>query len=114
VSDTFDPSAAGEGAFTISYQYTDGNGCSDSVIETITVESCLSVEEGTQGLFAIYPNPAYKKVTVHRFNSDAEMELIVFDTNGKKILHQKIKENPVDIDVSSWANGSYNFPHQKR
>jgi hypothetical protein len=55
---SFDPSEAGEGNFTITYQFTDGNGCSNTASDVIFVESCLSIAEGSNELFSIYPNPA--------------------------------------------------------
>jgi hypothetical protein len=37
---TFDPGAAGVGVHTITYDYTDGNGCSNSDTRQFTVEDC--------------------------------------------------------------------------
>jgi gliding motility-associated-like protein/uncharacterized repeat protein (TIGR01451 family) len=37
IGNTFDPSVAGSGTFNIEYIYTDGNGCADSAVQTITV-----------------------------------------------------------------------------
>jgi hypothetical protein len=108
-SGTFNPSLSGQGDFAITYQYTDPNGCTDVVTEMISVESCLSVEQVNQHSFAIFPNPANQTITIQRFQSEIEMELIVYDSNGKIVLKKIIQENPVDIDVSKWAHGNYNF-----
>ena len=37
----FDPLAAGPGTHSISYSYTDANGCSGQAVETITVDNCV-------------------------------------------------------------------------
>ncbi|MFT6921014.1 MAG: hypothetical protein ACJA1C_000008 [Crocinitomicaceae bacterium] len=37
----FDPAVAGLGTHTISYSFTDGNGCSGLAVETITVDNCI-------------------------------------------------------------------------
>ena len=36
---TFNPSVAGAGTFSITYSYTDGNGCSNSSVQNVTVNS---------------------------------------------------------------------------
>jgi len=38
-SPSFDPSAAGVGTHTITYTYTDGNGCTNSTTQSVTVNA---------------------------------------------------------------------------
>lgn len=45
-SDIFDPSLVGAGAHTITYMYTDGNGCSDTTTTLILVNSLPTVSAG--------------------------------------------------------------------
>ena len=40
---TFDPSTAGQGSHTITYTYSDGNGCSNSVTQTVAVNPLPSL-----------------------------------------------------------------------
>ena len=54
---TFDPSASGEGQFSIEYAYTDANGCSDMESQTIVVEDCSSLLENELTDVSVYPNP---------------------------------------------------------
>lgn len=51
-SGTFSPATAGVGTHTITYNYTDGNGCSGSATKTITVNNCSCVTPGTPGSIA--------------------------------------------------------------
>ncbi len=44
---TFDPALAGAGTHTITYNYTDGNGCSASATTSITVNTLPTVDAGT-------------------------------------------------------------------
>src|SRR5205085_10059318 len=37
----FDPAASGIGSHLVSYSYTDGAGCSDSIVQLIYVDICL-------------------------------------------------------------------------
>ena len=48
----FAPASAGVGTHTITYAYTDGNGCSNSTTKTITVNNCTCVTPGTPGSIA--------------------------------------------------------------
>jgi len=43
----FDPSVAGAGTFTLTYSFTDGNGCSDDATQTVTVDTLPSVSLGS-------------------------------------------------------------------
>ncbi len=54
----FDPSAAGVGTHTITYTFTDGNGCDGTANETITVNDCASLNEENLISFELSPNPA--------------------------------------------------------
>jgi hypothetical protein len=66
-SPEFDPATAGPGTHTITYAYTDGNGCANSITQTVTVnalpapvitgpvESCL----GESGVFSTPLNANY-------------------------------------------------------
>jgi hypothetical protein len=41
--------------------------------------------------------------------SNGEMKLTVVDASGKLIISKTVTDNPVDIDVSNWAEGNYIF-----
>ncbi len=49
----FDPAVAGPGTFTVTYMYTDGNGCSSSASPTQTVNALPSVTFGQVGYVCI-------------------------------------------------------------
>ncbi len=44
---TFDPSSSGTGTFTLTYSFTDGNGCSNSANQNVTVDTLPNVTIGT-------------------------------------------------------------------
>ncbi|MCR9171238.1 MAG: T9SS type A sorting domain-containing protein [bacterium] len=53
----FNPATAGVGTHTITYTFTDGNGCDGTANETITVNDCASLNENNLISFEILPNP---------------------------------------------------------
>lgn len=53
----FDPATAGVGTHTITYTFTDGNGCDGTANQTITVDDCASLDEENLIAFTISPNP---------------------------------------------------------
>jgi hypothetical protein len=108
-SGLFDPIATGVGDFEIIYSYTDVNGCTNMTSDTLSVQTCLSIEENNNNLFKIYPNPSNKNVTIKQLVSNGDMKLTVVDASGKLILSKTVTDNTVDIDVSNWAEGNYIF-----
>ncbi len=53
----FDPAVAGAGTYTISYTYTDGNGCTNSASQEITVNTLPVVTLNELGSICINANP---------------------------------------------------------
>ena len=103
----FDPSVAGYGTFAISYNYTDGNGCSGNASQNITV-GCAGLDEQTGNVLAIYPNP-----TSGQFTISSSLELIsevkVYDETGRLVQVISKNENQVNIDLSTCADGIYSL-----
>lgn len=79
-ANVFNPNTAGVGNHTIMYSYTDGNGCSASAQQSISVGACASIEELDQQ-FVLYPNPATEQFQLTTVQDIDEVQLI--DINGK-------------------------------
>ena len=79
----FDPSVAGVGTHTISYSYTDGNGCDGSATQTITVDNCASLLSLEESSLVIYPNPAKESFTIKA--NDKLQEVSLVDASGRVI-----------------------------
>ena len=103
----FDPSAAGSGISSLTYSYTDGNGCFNVANSTVLVDSCLTIEENTFVGIHIFPNPSTGFFTI-----DAENNIIqsvyVYDNAGRLVMTLK-GENTTSmaVDISQIADGSY-------
>lgn len=86
----FTPSSAG--TFTITYTYTDGNSCSGSASQDLTVINCLGISTYGNSLdLLIYPNPANEEFTI-QFDlvETADINLQILDSDGKLIISENL------------------------
>ena len=60
--------------------------------------------------FAVYPNPANSNLNITLPNSNSVSNIILYDVNGKKVLHEQINSNTTSkqLDISKLAPGVYN------
>ncbi|NVK64936.1 MAG: T9SS type A sorting domain-containing protein [Flavobacteriales bacterium] len=99
----FDPAVAGIGIHPITYEYTDGNGCTNSATENIEVDGCTSIEEYIQEQINVYPNPTSTIVNVElkgAFSTsmtDAKGR-VVFEGSGIDVMN---------INTESFESGVY-------
>jgi hypothetical protein len=101
---TFDPSVAGLGIHTLSYTYTDANtGCSGIAVQTILVNSCLSIIENGLVNLVLYPNPVSESF---KLISDYAIESVqILDMSGRIV--KSFGEALFFYDVSAIPSGVY-------
>ena len=100
----FSPSVAGIGITTITYSYTDMNGCSNTAADAITVQNCLGLEKNTLSA-NIYPNPSTGTFFV---TTDESFAFAVTDYTGKVILNgAAVSGQQNTIDLGAFAPGVY-------
>ena len=99
----FNPSSAGVGVHTITYTFTDGNGCDGTAFETITVNDCASLSETSLNSFQLMPNPANSKVEIVTSGKYDHIELI--DMQGRVLQQHGAETN--SFDVSGLSGGVY-------
>lgn len=103
----FNPSVLGVGSTTVTYNYTNSNGCSGAAQTTATVDGCASIGENELNFIAVYPNPSSGVLTV----SSGEVNLsgiqvfnalgqVVYELNGIQTVKQ-------DLNLSTMAKGVY-------
>lgn len=97
---TFDPNSAGEGTWSIVYSYTDGNGCTDSAIQQITVDLCTQLNLESDHLkLEVYPNPTHGQLTIDSQSAKGKIEL--YTVLGEKVYSVPIPgfstTNKVDL-----------------
>jgi len=100
----FNPATAGNGTHTITYSYTDGNGCSGSATSSITVDGCASIDETNSIGLSIFPNPTNGLITILFEGNVANITVV--DLTGKTINNATIQSNET-IDLSALNAGTY-------
>jgi len=108
---SFDPLIAGLGLHTITYTFTDGNGCEGAASSTINVLNCASVEE-MNNLFSsmIVPNPNNGEFMIQWSTITNENIVIsIYDNIGKIIFTQELSNQSKQslIDLSRVSRGVY-------
>jgi PKD repeat protein len=103
----FNPATTGIGSTAVTYNYTNGNGCSGSAQTTVVVDGCASIAENELDLISVYPNPSTGFITI----SSGEVNLTavkVFNAQGQVVYEvnnlQTVKQ---DIDLRNMAKGVY-------
>jgi hypothetical protein len=98
---------AGNGTHTISYTYTDGNGCSASATDNVIVDPCTGVNESISldGV-SVFPNPFTTLLTITRIASD-EVTVNIFDTEGRLVMSKQTSGTKIEIETAELANGIY-------
>lgn len=107
-SGNFNPTTAGN--FSISYSFTDGNGCSASSSDLLVVDICAGLNDLSSAISAVFPNPFDGSFTiVFGENFSETTYLKITDIDGKIIKEMPVQADEMSIAVSSldWARGVY-------
>ncbi|MGL5889584.1 MAG: T9SS type A sorting domain-containing protein, partial [Bacteroidia bacterium] len=111
---TFLPATAGNGFHSITYTYTDQNGCSNSAPATITVDPCVGVSElASASAFSVFPNPSNETFNVVT-SADADVLLVrLFDLQGRAVytaqLNNVVAGTPVAVNAGELSAGIYSM-----
>lgn len=101
----FNPATAGVGPETITYSYTDINGCSNLATNTIQVEECLGLNETEMAIISVYPNPTDGNLTLSNIAGNAAYKIV--STSGQVVLSGVVSNTANTIDIASFENGIY-------
>ena len=110
IGNTFSPSTSGAGTFTITYTYTDINGCSNSDTSSMIVGLCTGVNENNfLNQISISPNPSSGIFTIEFESSHLEKftSLEVYNSLGEKVFESVISNHQSVIDLRSKSKGIY-------
>jgi hypothetical protein len=102
----FDPADAGTGNMTLTYSYTDGNGCSASATTDVFVDECASIGELPEGTIHLFPNPTTGKFTVQAGTLNVE-QVLVYDNTGRLVQTIQSGNTTAQVDLSHKAAGMY-------
>ncbi len=89
---SFNPLTAGNGVQIITYSYTDSNGCSATVNDTITVDPCFSVNSpnGTTSSITLYPNPNNGQFNMTIAEAGT---LLIYNSLGQLIYNERVSNS---------------------
>lgn len=104
---SFDPATAGLGSHTITYMFTDANGCMNSDTDAMTVDACLSIDEANKAVISVYPNPSSGLFEVAGLTGTSSVKIV--DAQGRAIAFNmvSVSNSQVSIDISIMPNGIY-------
>ncbi len=103
----FNPSLAGAGNHTITYNYTDVYGCSNSAIMTLTVNNCNGIEENLFSLYQLelFPNPAQGSFTI---KSAVNLDVNILNDLGQMVKQVSLSsDNNYSSSVADLSPGIY-------
>jgi hypothetical protein len=102
-NNTFSPATAGVGGpYTITYSYTDNNGCSASTTSQVTVAEPTGITNITgAGNIGIYPNPSNGQFMV-QFNGSQTGQATITITNA---IGQKVYDDKITITGTNYQYG---------
>lgn len=101
---SFNP-ATGTGNYTITYTYTDANGCINTDTENLLVSGCLSIYNETVEEVMIYPNPT-ESFFYLKTSTNEMYNLTIIDMSGK-VVYANTASDAEMIDVSQLSTGVY-------
>ena len=104
---TFDPSVAGVGNHTITYDYTDGNGCSNSATIPVVVEMCSSIGENALDGVSLYPNPNNGQFSIAGLPIGTAYE--IHDTRGRIVAKGTVENGTEQLEILDVDSGVYYF-----
>jgi hypothetical protein len=106
---TFDPMTAGAGTQTITYFFTDANGCDGSATDVITVSLCTGIAAVATGNdFVIYPNPNAGEFNIQLSSSPTTaVNVEVLNALGQVVDAFTMTEASKQINIATLDNGVY-------
>ena len=101
----FNPDSSGVGTHTITYYYTDGNGCSADSSQVLTVEECLSTQELMPDQFRIYPNPVDNELQIESLMDVTTVS--IFNVKGQVIDRFNMTSGVKTVNMEKLESGVY-------
>lgn len=103
---SFSPLSAGTGSHTITYSYTDSNGCSgQDQIVFVVVDCTVGLNESNNTEISLFPNPNQGQFSITGLAIGSNYEII--DELGKLIQSGVINSPQEDVQMKNVSDGVY-------
>jgi hypothetical protein len=104
----FNAATAGIGTWTVTYDYTDANGCSAQASQTIVVSACVGIDENGLPVASVYPNPNLGQFTVDLgFTPAAPVTVEITNALGQVVEAFQMTSNAKQVDLGVYEGGVY-------
>lgn len=101
----FEVATWGPGTHTVTYTYTDGNGCTGSATDTLVVDCSTGLRGTTPAVLRVWPSPAHDRLFVAF--GDAPCNAVLTDAMGRAVARWHVQDAPAVLDVSRLGSGTY-------
>jgi len=102
----FSASTAGVGVHTVSYSYTNSDGCTGVGTMDVIVEDCSSIDELSGTTFTVYPNPVQEQFVIAS-NASTEAKFNLYDATGRIVLAGMLSGETTLVSLVQLAPGTY-------
>lgn len=105
----FDPMASGTGPITITYVFTDANGCSGTATDVVFVDICMGIPSSVASTGVnIYPNPTLGQFTIQLSAvPSAPVQVELTNELGQVIDAFTMTSTTKDMDITNLEGGVY-------
>lgn len=106
---TFSPAAAGIGTQSLTYTYTDSNGCTGTAEISVIVNACVGItEQGTLPGLELYPNPTRGELNLVFAQQYNRISLRITQINGQLVQTEQFNgTDRVALTVNELPAGIY-------
>jgi YVTN family beta-propeller protein len=108
-SGVFYPNTLAAGNYNLAYAYTNSNGCSGVICQSVTVSHGAGIKPITpsnNGIL-IYPNPSNTNVTIESTTNNKDAMILIYNIQGDLLQQQPMLQAKTNIDISAFATGVY-------
>lgn len=102
----FHPIIAGIGTHTITYTYTNEEGCSEQDQIEVYVSICTGVHSTNNERLTVFPNPFDDKIQLQMVHSTMD-QIMVLDYSGKSVMMKDIEHQNYSLDMHELPAGIY-------
>lgn len=104
-----DPLLAGTGMHTMTYTYTDVNGCTNTATENFMVDICNGISTASvKGILSVTPNPTNDLLLITFANGAAANQVQLMDVTGRVVLEQSTNgQAQLTISMKELPSGIY-------